>query len=131
MIQQAPNRPTFKMMTKLFCEKWESVEPDFITYFQKECLSAHCNWYEGAADYTPSTNNGLESHNATIKKRITLRRRLPMNEFLISMKQMTADVSKSFSDLKRELAIEPYIKKQIFENAMLMVKENFQSFKAK
>lgn len=131
MIQLAPNRPTFEMMTKLFCEKWEDIEPDFTTYFEKEWLGAHCNWFEGAADYTPSTNNGLESHNATIKKKITLRRRLPMNEFLASMKQMTTDISKSFSEGKRKLATEPHIKKQTFENAMLMVTNNFKAFKAK
>lgn len=131
MMQLAPNISTFKMMTTLFCEKWESNEPDFVVYFKKEWLGAHCNWFEGAADYTPSTNNALESHNATIKKKITLRRRLPMNEFLTSMKQMTVDISKSFSEGKRELAMEPCIKKQTFECAMLMVKNNFIALKAK
>lgn len=131
IMQLAPNRSTFKMMTKLFCEKWEQVEPDYVAYFEKEWLGAHCNWYEGAANYTPSTNNGLESHNATIKKKITLRRRLPMNEFLVSMKEMTVEISKSFSEGKRILATEPDIKKKTFEDAMLMVKENFKAFKAK
>lgn len=152
MIQLAPNYPTFKMMTKLFCEKWKDIESDFIAYFEKEWLGiisfiryerldiftlircylgTYCNWYEGTADYTPSTNNGLESHNATIKKKITLRRRLPMNEFLVSMKQMTIDVSKSFSDGLRQLAKEPDIKKQTFEQAIIMVTDNFKAFKAK
>lgn len=48
-MQLAPNRETFEMMSKLFCEKWSSVEPDFVAYFQKEWLGPHCNWFEGAA----------------------------------------------------------------------------------
>lgn len=130
-MQLAPNRPTFDMMTKLFCKKWEHVESDFVAYFKKEWLGAHCNWFEGAADYTPSTNNGLESHNATIKKKITLRRRLPMSEFLVSMKAMTADISQSFSQNNRVMATEPDVAKQTFENAIIMVTNNFKAFKAK
>lgn len=68
-MQLAPNRATFEMMSKLFCEKWSSVEPDFVAYFQKEWLGPHCNWFEGAAYYTATTNNGQESHNAVIKKK--------------------------------------------------------------
>lgn len=130
-MQLAPNRATFTMMSKLFCKKWEQVEPDFITYFKREWLGAHCNWFEGAADYTPSTNNGQESHNATIKKKITLRRRLPMNEFVVCMRDMTADISKSFADGKRKLETEPNVTIQTYENAMLMVKNNFKAFRAK
>lgn len=59
-------------MTKLFCEKWMAIEPEFVEYFRKEWLGVHCNWYEGAAVYTPSTNNALESHNAVIKRTITM-----------------------------------------------------------
>lgn len=48
-IQLASNENTFLLMTRMFCEKWMPVEPDFVRYFQKEWLGAHCNWYEGAA----------------------------------------------------------------------------------
>lgn len=44
MIQLAPNLSTFQMMTKLFCKKWENIECDFVAYFEKEWLGAHCNW---------------------------------------------------------------------------------------
>lgn len=131
MMQLAPNRATFTMMSKLFCEKWECIEPDFVAYFKQQWLGVHCNWYEGSAEYTPSTNNGQESHNATIKKKITLRRRLPLNEFLNCMKQMASDISKQFSKGERVLASEPQISKATFTNAILMVNNNFKAFKAK
>lgn len=118
-------------MSQLFCSKWQSIEPDFVTYFEREWLGAHCNWFEGAATYTPSTNNALESHNSVIKRKITLRKRLPMNMFLHAMKTMPQDISEQFSNGKRILAMEPNIKRESFERAALMVKENFIAFKTK
>lgn len=130
-MQVAPNRPTFEMMSKLFIEKWKTMEPDFAAYFQKEWLGAHCNWFEGAAEYTASTNNGQEGHNAVIKRTITLRRRLPMNQFLACMRDMAENMSKQFSKGERALAKDPTIKKEVFEKAAIMVKENVKTFKAK
>lgn len=130
-MQLAPNRQTFDMMKKLFCDKWILVEPDFVSYFKKEWLGSHCNWFEGAADYTASTNNGQEGHNAVIKRKITLRKRLPMNQFLSCMAQMATDFSRQFSKGERELAVEPNIKRDVFESASHMIKNNFMSFKAK
>lgn len=130
-MQLAPNRPTFNMMSKLFCEKWKDIEPDFVAYFKKEWLGPHCNWFEGAAIYTASTNNGQEGHNAVIKRKITLRRRLPMNEFLRCMAQMAKDVSTQFFKNERALATEPNLNKELFESAAIMVVQNFKSFKAK
>lgn len=130
-MQSAPNSATFNMMARLFCEKWQHIEQDFVLYFKKEWLGVHCNWFEGAAHYTASTNNGQESHNAVIKKKVTLRRRLPMNQFLVCMKDMTADISKQFAKGEREIATEPNVKRDVYEKAELMVMNNFKAFKAK
>lgn len=129
--QHASNRTIFNMMTTLFCDKWREIETDFVTYFEKEWLGVHCNWFEGAAQYTPSTNNGLESHNAVIKKKITLRRRLPMNQFLACMLEMATDIAIQFSKNEHVMEIQPAIKKLLYEKASIMIKENFKSFKAK
>lgn len=130
-MQSAPNRATFNMMENLFCNKWQLVEPDFVKYFDKEWLGVHCNWFEGAADYTASTNNGQESHNAVIKRKITLRRRLPMNQFLVCLKEMTSDISKQFLKGERAIATDPNIKRDVFEKAALMLMNDFKAFKAK
>lgn len=64
----ASNETTFAMMALLFKKKWMNCEPDFVYYFDKQWLSRHQNWYEGAAIYEVSTNNGFVSHNAFIKR---------------------------------------------------------------
>lgn len=127
----APNKATFVMMANLFCEKWVEIESNFVEYFRKQWLNAHCNWFEGISQYTPSTNNGLESHNAQIKRKVTLRRRLPMNEFLKSMLEMTNDASKKLQTGVCKIAIEPDISKKTYGEAALMIQRKFKAFKAK
>lgn len=130
-MQLAPNRKVFDYMTGLFRRKWRLPEEKFVEYFEKQWLGAHSNWFEGAADYTPSTNNSLESHNAVIKRKITFRKRLPLNKFMISMKEMTEDVSQQLFDERRIIAEEPTISKETMTNAAMMHVKDFKSFKAK
>lgn len=110
-IQSAPSSAIFEEMTKLFCQKWKPLEPNFIEYFESQWLGPLANWFEGAAIYTPSTNNALESHNATIKRKVTLRRRLPLNQFLVAMKELTESISSQFASGQKEIAMEPDVKK--------------------
>lgn len=130
-MQSAPSRPIFDMMSKLFCQKWKPLEPSFIEYFQSQWLGPLANWFEGAAQFTPSTNNALESHNATIKRKITLRRRLPLNKFLVAMKDLTECVSNQFSSGTRKIATETNIKKPMNNLAAIMYQNGFKCFKAK
>lgn len=130
-MQSAPSRAIFEKLSQLFCEKWESLEPNFIEYFRSQWLGPLVNWFEGVAEYVPSTNNALESHNATIKRRVTMRRRLPLNQFLIAMKELTEDISNQFSSGTRRIATEPVVKKSITNAAALMHQNQFKCFKAK
>ena len=59
-------------------------------------LSTHQNWYEGIAEYTPSQNNGLESHNLVIKKEETFRERMPLSRFLHQSLQAVEKWSKQY-----------------------------------
>lgn len=68
-LQQAPDKKVFTLMAQMFCEKWRPIEAEFIKYFETQWLGVHCNWYEGAATYTPSTNNAQEAVNGIIKKK--------------------------------------------------------------
>lgn len=52
----------FHTSAKLFLEKWQQFEPEFAKYFEEQWLGDHCNWYEAAAVYSPSTNNNLEGN---------------------------------------------------------------------
>lgn len=130
-MQLAPNRKAFDCMAELFCTKWRPLEEYFVEYFKTQWLGVHSNWFEGAAVYTPSTNNALESHNAVIKRKITFRKRLPLDKFLLTMKEMTQDVSKQFSDGVRIIAEEPCISKETWTKAATMNVQKFKAFKAK
>lgn len=130
-MQSAASRPIFNMLSKLFCTKWRQNEPDFVKYFEKQWLGAHSNWFEGAAQFTPSTNNGVESHNAAIKRKITLRRRLPFNQFVCSMKTLVNEISMQFNNGERMISTEPKVSKKMRTEAAAMCQNHFKSFKAK
>ena len=117
-------------MSALFCAKWEPMEGNFVEYFRKQWLGTHSNWFEGAANYTPSTNNALESHNAVIKRKVTLRKHLPLNQFLIAMKDMTEDISTQLSKGKRVIEEEPTMTKDMWKKAAEMHQTHLKSFKA-
>lgn len=130
-LQQAPDKKTFTFMSTLFCAKWRPIEAEFITYFEKQWLGVHCNWYEGASIYTPSTNNAQEAVNGVIKKKVTLRKRLPMNQFMTCMANLISDVSKELCNGSREFAGEPFIETGMWKEAILMQQNSFKSFKLK
>lgn len=130
-MQLAASRQAFDDMTKLFCEKWCSLEENFVDYFKAQWLGTHSNWFEGAAVYTPSTNNALESHNAVIKRKITFRKQLPLNKFLLIMKEMTENISQQLYNEKRVIEEEPLIKKETWTKAAMMHVKDFTSFKAR
>lgn len=62
IMQLASSREIFDMLAALFIRKWKKREPTFAAYFKKQWLDSHCNWFEGAGEYTPSTNNSLEGN---------------------------------------------------------------------
>lgn len=119
------------MMSNLFCQKWIELEPNFVEYFECQWLRPLANWFDGAAEYTPSTNNALESHNATIKRRITMQKRLPLNQFFTAMKQLTEYISIQFSDGSREIATKPHVKSAMMNEGAIMYQNRFKCFKAK
>ena len=62
----------------------------------KMLLSIHQNWHVGIAEYTPSQNNGLESHNLVIRKEETFRERMPLSRFLHQSLQAVEKWSKQY-----------------------------------
>lgn len=130
-MQLVPNRRIFQHMADLFCKKWTPLESNFVIYFKQQWLGTHSNWFEGAADYTPSTNNSLESHNAVIKRKVTFRKRLPLNQFLLTMKEMTECISNELFKELRIIVEEPTINKETWTKAAEMQIEDFKCFKAK
>lgn len=120
--QLAPNRNTFLMMTELLCKKWASSEPEFIEYFKKEWLGAHMNWFEGAA-----TINALESHNAVIKRTVTMRQRLPLNQLLLCIPNLLFEITRQFMSGVRSIEDKPAVKKSLLLEAALMQQQSFHA----
>lgn len=84
----------FLHCVRLFLDKWMKVSPLFVDYFEKNWVEKNVNWYEAAGLGTPSTNNALESFNGEIKKRATLRKRLPLGQFMNVLVNQIAKWSK-------------------------------------
>ena len=90
ILQLSQTPSIFEAGIKLFLLKWSNIENsevrDFIIYFEKEWIKQNSNWFEGYNHPknvgAPSTNNGNESINATIKTYETLRARLGMNALI-------------------------------------------------
>lgn len=107
-LQTCKNKNTFIKATQLFLEKWKSIEgyeqiKIFIKYFNSEWIEKNSNWYEGIAIGYPSTNNGLESISASLKKEHTLREKLPVKQFLNNVVELLSKWSlncKKFSEVK-------------------------------
>lgn len=92
-------------------------ERDFINYFKKQWLSAHKNWYEGAADYTPATNNGLEGFNGVIKSLYTLRSQLPFAEFIEVISKIAKTILTEFESSDRQLLEYPTIPRKLWQES--------------
>ncbi|OXA42198.1 hypothetical protein Fcan01_23227 [Folsomia candida] len=84
LLQLAEDKLDFDAAVHLFRQKWSGVDAvkNFVGYFIGEYIDQRCGWYEGTAPGFPSTNNGLESINGLIKRQGTLRKRLPLGEFV-------------------------------------------------
>ena len=80
-LQLASSKEHFDKAKHLFIKKWNNKkQSQFIDYMKSMWFSSHQN-YEGAASFTPSHNNALESHNLVLKKEETFRERLRLSRF--------------------------------------------------
>lgn len=113
-LQLSQNPKLFFAGCDSFLDKWsisvESIdneayivvaeEPviDFLEYFDDEWIVSFPNWFEGFCDPnnvgTPSTNNGNEGINATIKNEETLREQLSLGEFGVAAFRMMSKWSR-------------------------------------
>ena len=91
-LQLTSSNRLFEAAVKLFVEKWKrhiNVNINsFLEYFQDEWVDHHCGWYEGYLPDGPSTNNGLEGTNGTIKTEHTFRKRVSLATFLLKANEI-------------------------------------------
>lgn len=115
ILQLSCSEEIFERNSKLFLKKWMKKEPDFVKYFNKQWLGVHKNWYEGAAEYTPSTNNGLEAFNGVIKSNYTFRNRLKFAEFIDVMSNVAQKISIEFESNERRMLEYPEIDSKLWK----------------
>ncbi|RNA04733.1 hypothetical protein BpHYR1_005336, partial [Brachionus plicatilis] len=99
LIQSTASEQNFHQAFRFLSSKWNQLNNQniqaFIDYFEQQWMSEHTiGWFEGYAEGFPSTNNGIESMNNTIKKYATLRDRLPLRDFVRVMDLMIEAWSK-------------------------------------
>ena len=101
LLQLASSENQFQMAASLWYD-WLSVREHllpFRDYFWQQWMGELQGWYEGFSKLHPSTNNGLEAINKTLKASYTLRDRLPLQRFLDKAKEAAEEWSFS---LQRE-----------------------------
>lgn len=85
VLHNAPSEVLFDTAVELFFEKWRAQNDaqinEYLDYLHSEWIVGHKGWFLGYI-HGPTSNNGLESNNKLIKKHHTLRKQLPMGEFL-------------------------------------------------
>lgn len=96
-LQLSKTTRIFNKASNLFLLKWKSISSELVEYFEREWLLQNRYWYEGARLNTPSTNNGLESFNATIKREHTFRERLELSRFLVVLFEMLKQLSEEYT----------------------------------
>ncbi|KAF0295052.1 hypothetical protein FJT64_007364 [Amphibalanus amphitrite] len=89
----------FDMAAQLALNKWRQLWPDsgFPAYFEDQYVARYGGWFEGFDLRAPSTNNGLESLNGSIKTNHTLRERLPVGRFVVAAQSMIRDWSRDLT----------------------------------
>ena len=131
VLQVATSEQQFNFASKLFIQKYScntnSHMKKFIKYFNNEWLHKHVGWYEGYLEKSPSTNNGLESINSTIKKEHTFRVRMPVAEFISTSLEINKDWSEKRDpnsvNHPKSVAQEPTIETKDFTSAYNWLKE--------
>lgn len=93
ILHSVTSPDVFDTALAAFLNKYESQRA-FITYFKEEWIMKNPNWYLGASEGYPSTNNALEAFNRSIKDSHTLRERIPLSRF----RAVTFDMVKQWSE---------------------------------
>lgn len=84
-LQPPKTEAIFDTALQLFIDKWRPVSNDLIKYFEEQWTEQNRNWFEGFAKQVPSTNNALESFNRLIKEEHTLRVRMDLGRFSVTL----------------------------------------------
>lgn len=99
------DKSNFDIGWALFKKKWISVEKLVVNRFEKSFVFKCFNWFLGAGQRVPKTNNLLERFNGTLKQFQTLYQKKPMKQFLNHSLRIVAERSQEYRMDKAEFSI--------------------------
>lgn len=127
-LRNITDEDLFPVATSLFKKKWIGVFPQFIEYFFTQWVQKMDGWYLGYAADSPSTNNGTEGKNQSVKEYYTHHLRLDWFEARSAFMNMVQEWSVAYLNKKIETNLGE-ITKKLKVTALAMAKKN--PFKAK
>lgn len=116
-LQTSTSEVKFDEGYLLFKAKWKVEDAGFMQYFENEWVKQHKYWFTGSSEPgMPSTNNGVESCNSTIKRDFSHRERLQPKPFFNMLSNVVSYFSKKYR-VPNAIVAKPPIFKKIYENA--------------
>jgi len=100
-LQVSSSQDVFNETKEMFKKKWkQKKQTKMLEYLNEQYFTSHDTWYEGVALFKPSQNNACEANNKTIKDEHTVRERLTMGLFKLSMMNMVRIWSEDYDHEK-------------------------------
>lgn len=101
-LQLSSTQEIFADAKEMFKKKWKTKKQiTMLAYLEERYFTTHDTWYEGVQMYVPSQNNACEGTNRTIEDEHTIRERLTMALFKLSMVNMLRIWSESYDFEKK------------------------------
>lgn len=122
ILQLAPSMQVFKTGSDLLFNKWIEKEPEFMQYFKPQWLDKNNTWFEGAKNFTPSTNNALEATNGRIKTDFTFRERATLSQFKNRIMDIVNKFSLEYKNGEKRVSMERAINKELWSKAYVWAK---------
>lgn len=115
------SKEMFERGCELFVAKWQNTEREFVKYFSDYWTSQNSNWYNGAAIRKPSSNNGLESFNGSLKIHHTHFQIVGLAVFKVKLMDIVSNRSKEYMMDKNPFQFEVVIPKKTLEEGYKML----------
>lgn len=113
----------FDTATKLFVEKWQTIDAGLTGYVQDVWFTQHKNWYLGAVPDVPTTNNSLEAFNQVIKANYSFRQKLEVSPLIQCLVKLISDYSNKYAQGNKVVSIERTITGDDYRRTAVFLRE--------
>lgn len=110
------SKEKFDQGCELFIIKWKDIAPIFIKYFIDYWIKRNQNWYTGVCFRVPSTNNGLESMNGSLKIHHTHFQVVGLSVFKLQLMDIVKNRSMEYAKDKKPFQSQVTITKKMMDD---------------